>query len=122
MLLRAFSNNYDYTNSTANQEQVTPSIRPLSEFCDTAETNEEFAYNDSHLLHFDSFCEDRRGGEPGGKTWETDGRILLFEKFTNSLKEQYIPLLRISYAAFFPLKRNYIDAIMKTAHTVLCMF
>lgn len=67
MLLRAFSNNYDYTNSTANQEQVTPSIRPLSEFCDTAETNEEFAYNDSHLLHFDSFCEDRRGGEPGGR-------------------------------------------------------
>lgn len=70
-----------------------------------------------------SFCEDKRG-ERLGKDLKTDGRILLFEKLTNSPREQYMPLLRISYAAFFSLKRRkYMDAIiLKTVltHESMC--
>lgn len=69
-----------------------------------------------YILH--SFCEDKSGARLR-EGLETDGKILVFEKFTNSPREKHMPLPRISYAAFFPLKRKkYIDAIiMKTAHT-----
>lgn len=69
-----------------------------------------------YILH--SFCEDKKGARLG-EDLEIDGRILLFRKFTNSPpREQYMPLLRISYAAFFPMKRKkYIDTIIvKRAH------